>query len=252
MVATGGAKIYCEYIGRGPLLPLITGAIGDAGFYTSAADNLANGFTIVSYDRRCNSRSSGDRTTEMTVAQQACDAASIIKAMGADKAIVFGSSGGGIIGLELAAAKPEIIEFLLVHEFPVTELLPDLDAEKWRTFHDNIYTKYQHKSWQEALADFMAALVGLPNEPSELYERVKGNMDFFFKYEYRIFVRYVPDVERIKNNNILIVTAVGKDSNDAYYVQSTRALAKLGCEIIEFPGHHGASLYMPEEFAKAI
>ena len=37
----------------------------------------------------------------MTVAQQARDAASIIKAMGFDKAIVVGRSGGAIIGLEL-------------------------------------------------------------------------------------------------------------------------------------------------------
>ncbi|MGH9953144.1 MAG: alpha/beta fold hydrolase, partial [Nitrososphaeraceae archaeon] len=89
---------------------MITGAMGDAGFYTSTADNLANGFTIVSYDRRCNSRSTGDRTTDMTVAQQSRDAAAIIKAMGYDKAFVFGSSGGGIISLELAATRPEVID----------------------------------------------------------------------------------------------------------------------------------------------
>ena len=39
----------------------------------------------------------------MTIAQQARDATAIIKAIGNDKAIIFGSSGGGIISLELAA-----------------------------------------------------------------------------------------------------------------------------------------------------
>lgn len=38
----------------------------------------------------------------MTIAQQARDAAAIIKAIGNDKATIFGSSGGGIISLELA------------------------------------------------------------------------------------------------------------------------------------------------------
>jgi pimeloyl-ACP methyl ester carboxylesterase len=42
--------------------------------------------------------------------------------MGSDKAIIFGSSGGGIIGLELAAANPEVIDFLIIHEAPVIEL----------------------------------------------------------------------------------------------------------------------------------
>ena len=68
----------------------------------------------------------------MTIAQQALDAATIVKAMGNDKAIIFGSSGGGIIGLEFARrAKPEVIDFLIVHEPPVIELLPAPDAQKW-------------------------------------------------------------------------------------------------------------------------
>ncbi|HZD35657.1 MAG TPA: hypothetical protein VE130_10665 [Nitrososphaeraceae archaeon] len=63
-VITEGAEIYCERRGdSGPLLLLITGAMEDAGFYSSAADILADKFTVVSYDRRCNSRSSGDRLT---------------------------------------------------------------------------------------------------------------------------------------------------------------------------------------------
>src|SRR5918992_3536534 len=80
-VITEGADIYCERQGSGPLLLLIHGAMEDAGFYSSAADILAEKFTVVSYDRRYNSRSSGDRSAEMTVAQQARDAASIIRAM---------------------------------------------------------------------------------------------------------------------------------------------------------------------------
>ena len=50
------AEIYCEFRGNGPLLLLITGGMGDAGFYSSAADILADFFTVVSYDRRSNSR----------------------------------------------------------------------------------------------------------------------------------------------------------------------------------------------------
>ena len=80
------AEIYCERLGNGPLLLLIHGAMEDAGFYSSAADILAGKFTAVSYDRRCNSRSSGDRSADMTVTQQARDAASIINTMGFDKA----------------------------------------------------------------------------------------------------------------------------------------------------------------------
>jgi pimeloyl-ACP methyl ester carboxylesterase len=115
-VITEGAELYCEHRGSGPPLLLITGGMGDAGFYSSAADILANEFTVLNYDRRCNSRSTGDRSIYMTVSHQARDAAAIIKAMGIDKAIIFGSSGGGIIALELAVANPKMIDFLIVHE----------------------------------------------------------------------------------------------------------------------------------------
>ena len=101
---------------------------------TPTADILADTYTVVTYDRRCNSRSSGDRSAGMTVAQQARDSASIIMAMGFEKAVVLGRSGDAIIGLGLAVTRPEVIDFLIVHEAPVIELLPKADAEKWRSF----------------------------------------------------------------------------------------------------------------------
>jgi pimeloyl-ACP methyl ester carboxylesterase len=254
-VITEGAEVYCERRGNGPLLLLITGGMGDTGFYSSAADILANEFTVLNYDRRCNSRSTGDRSIDMTVAQQARDAAAIIKAMRHDKAIIFGSSGGGIIGLELAAAKPKVIDFLIVHEPPVIELLPAVDADKWRSFHHDIYMKNLLEGWQAALPEFTATLIGAPDIPfpPDLNERISGNMDFFFRHEYKAFAQYIPDVKRIRENKVKMVTAVGRDSDDSQYVQSTRALAsKLRCECIQFPGQHDVSFYMPQEFAKAI
>jgi pimeloyl-ACP methyl ester carboxylesterase len=254
-VINESGEIYCERRGNGPLLLLIHGAMEDAGFYSSAADIISGKFTTVSYDRRCNSRSSGDRSADMTVAQQARDAASIIDTMGFEKAIVIGRSGGAIIGLELAATRPELIDFLIVHEAPVIELLPESKAQRWRTFVDEIYTKSQREGWQNAQREFMSSLINVPDKPYPLHlnERLSGNVDFFFKHEFRAFYKYRPNIESIRNHNIKMVTATGKDSDDTYYVQATRALAaKLGCKNVEFPGHHDVSFWMPEEFANAI
>ena len=197
----------------------------------------------------------GDPTINMTIAQQALDAAAIIKVIGNDKAIVFGSSAGGIISLELAAVKPEVIDFLIVHEPPVIELLPAADAEKWRSYHYSIYMKSQREGWQAALVDFIATLIGAPDipYPQDLNERVSQNMDFFLKHEYKAFIQYIPDVKQFKENKVNMVTAVGRDSDDADFVQTTWALAsKLRCKCIEFPGQHDVSFYMPQEFSNAI
>ncbi|CAN5242418.1 hypothetical protein BH18THE2_BH18THE2_39360 [soil metagenome] len=78
-------------------------------------------------------------------------------------------------------------------------------------------------------------------------------MDYFFKHEYKAFIQYIPNVKRIRENKVNMVAAVGRDSTDAYYVQSTLALAsKLHCECIEFPDQQDISFYMPEEFAKTV
>jgi pimeloyl-ACP methyl ester carboxylesterase len=254
-VISEGAELYCERRGSGPLLLLITGGMGDAGFYSSAADILANVFTVLNYYRRCNSRRTGNRSIDMTVAQQARDVVAIIKAMGSDKAIIFGSSGSGIIGFELAAANPEVIDFLIIHEAPVIELLPAADAEKWRSFHYDIYMKSLSEGWEAALVDFMASLIDAPDIPfpPDLNERVSQNMDFFFKHEYKAFIQYIPNVKRIRENKVNMVAAIGRDSDDAHYVQSTRVLAsRLHCKCIEFPGQHDVSFYMPKEFANSI
>jgi pimeloyl-ACP methyl ester carboxylesterase len=254
-VITEGAEIYYERRGNGPLLLLIHGAMEDAGFYSSAADLLAEKYTVVSYDRRCNSRSTGNRNIDMTVAQQARDVASIIKAMGFDKAIVVGRSGGAIVGLELASARPDLIDFLIVYEAPVIELLPEPEAQRWRTFVGEINKKSQREGWHAAQTEFMASLINVPDKPypPDLGERLSGNVDFFFKHEFKAFYKYQPNIESIINHNVKMVTATGRDSDDAYYVQATKALAaRVGCENVEFPGHHDVSFWMPGEFANAI
>jgi len=169
--------------------------------------------------------------------------------------IIIGRSGGAIIGLELATTMPEVIDFLIVYEAPVIEILSKSDAEKWRSFVNNIYRKSQHEASHAAQTEFMESLINVPNSPlpPDLNDRISGNVAFFFDHEFRSFFGYMPNIEIIRKNSINMVTAVGQESNDAYYVQATKVLAnKLGCEILEFPGHHDLSLWMPKEFANAI
>ncbi|HKO64391.1 MAG TPA: alpha/beta hydrolase [Candidatus Nitrosocosmicus sp.] len=249
------AEIYCERRGNGTPLLLIHGAMEDAGFYSSTADILSDKFKVVTYDRRCNSRSLGDRSADMLMAQQARDAASIIETIGDGKAIVVGRSGGAIIGLELATSRPELINSLIVHEPPLIELLNEPESQIWRSFVKEVYNKSLNEGSEVAQIQFMKSLVNVPASPypPDLNERLSGNVDFFFKHEFRTFFGYMPKIDAIKNNKVNIVTATGIESNDAYYVKATRALAaELGCSSVEFPGHHDVCFWMPKEFASAI
>lgn len=55
-------------------MKLIHGTMEDTGYYSSAADIPADKYTVVPYDRQCNSRSPGDPNIDVTVRQHVRDA----------------------------------------------------------------------------------------------------------------------------------------------------------------------------------
>src|SRR5215475_15198872 len=97
-VVSNGARLYYERQGAGQPIFFIAGSTGDAGNFTRTAALLADEFTVVTYDRRGNSRSERPKGwTTTSVAEQADDAAGIIQALGLAPAVVFGASAGGPI-----------------------------------------------------------------------------------------------------------------------------------------------------------
>ncbi|MGV9778777.1 alpha/beta fold hydrolase [Streptosporangium sp. NPDC003464] len=126
-----GAELYYEVRGSGPVLLLICGGIYDAAGYTGLAERLAGRYTVVTYDRRGNSRSPLAGAPErQSIEVHGDDAYRVLTAVGVtadEPAYVFGNSSGAVIGLELAARHPEQVRALVAHEPPVLGLLPDRD-----------------------------------------------------------------------------------------------------------------------------
>lgn len=121
-----GADLYFERRGSGPALLLIVGGGGDCGYYDGLAEVLAAEFTVLSYDRRGNSRSRlHGSPAPVAMAQQSADALAVLDAAGISSALVFGNSGGASIALDLAARHPDRVEAAVAHEPPVPAVLPD-------------------------------------------------------------------------------------------------------------------------------
>ncbi len=57
LIEANDATLYYERRGSGPTVLFISGATGDAGAWTEVANILAEESTVVTYDRRANSRS---------------------------------------------------------------------------------------------------------------------------------------------------------------------------------------------------
>ena len=103
-----GTSLYYELSGSGPLLLVVQGGAGGAEGAAGLARQLADAFTVVSYDRRGFSRSPLDGPADAAgnIAQHADDAGRLLAALTDEPAFVFGSSIGALIGLDLASRHP--------------------------------------------------------------------------------------------------------------------------------------------------
>jgi pimeloyl-ACP methyl ester carboxylesterase len=93
VVVVNGTTLYYERTGTGPSVLFIIGTTGDAGHFAQVAARLADEFTVVTYDRRGNSRSPRPAGwTQTSVPEQAEDAAALIQALQLAPLAVFAAS----------------------------------------------------------------------------------------------------------------------------------------------------------------
>ncbi|MEV4613746.1 alpha/beta hydrolase [Kitasatospora sp. NPDC049258] len=123
-IGVNGVSLYYEGRGTGPGVVLVHGSWGDADSWARVAPGLAGRCRVVAYDRRGHSRSA-DPPGQGSVHQDVADLAALIEELGLAPAFVCGNSYGGLVALRLAAARPELVRGLAVHEPPGLALLRD-------------------------------------------------------------------------------------------------------------------------------
>ncbi len=107
-------SLFVKVIGRGYPLLLMHG--GPSLDHTSLLplESLADRFTLVFYDHRCNGRSDGAEVTSMTWENLTADADALRQALGFDKWAVLGHSFGGNVALEYALRYPQSLSHLIL------------------------------------------------------------------------------------------------------------------------------------------
>src|SRR5215470_11234921 len=112
------AQLYYEVSGSGPLLLLIPGASGTGESFRPLASHLVSYYQVVTYDRRGFSRSSlaGPQDDEHRIVTDADDVRRLIEHMTNQPVIVFGSSSGAIVALEVISSSPEQVQIVVAHE----------------------------------------------------------------------------------------------------------------------------------------
>jgi pimeloyl-ACP methyl ester carboxylesterase len=271
-----GATLYYEVRGAGPVLLLICGGVYDAAGYAGLAQRLADGYTVVTYDRRGNSRSPlAGPPTPQRIEEHAEDARCILAAVGAGPALVFGNSSGASIGLDLVARHPELVRVLVAHEPPVFDLLDDRDH--FAALMSEVEQAYARDGAGAAGAVFGAGMhmrsgsdsddageaeripggaeasTELDPELAAMMGRMPANMEFFIGYEVPPFGRFSPDLAALRAAGTRIVPAVGADSAGEPPHRCGLVLAdQLGTKAAVFPGDHGGFGSRVDEFAAQL
>jgi proline iminopeptidase len=107
-------SLFVKVIGQGYPLLLMHGGPGLDHTSLLPLQPLADQFTLVFYDQRCNGRSDGGEVTSMTFENLTADAEALRQALGFDQWAVLGQSFGGNVALEYALRYPQSLSHLVL------------------------------------------------------------------------------------------------------------------------------------------
>jgi proline-specific peptidase len=113
-VAIRDVSLFVELVGRGYPLLLMHGGPGADHWTLRPFRRLADRFTLVFYDHRCNGRSEGAPVSSMTWDNLTADADALRQKLGFEKWAVLGHSFGGHVALEYALRYPESLSHLVL------------------------------------------------------------------------------------------------------------------------------------------
>lgn len=251
---------------------LLAGSPMDASGFTT----LATYFTdrpVVTYDPRGVGRSvRTDHARDLSPDDHADDLRDLITALDCGAVDLFGSSGGAINALVLAARRPGHVRTLVAHEPPAVQVLPD--REQLLAANHDIHQTYQRRGMGPAMAKFISltSRAGpLPesyaDEPDPdpaafgLSSEDDGSRDDPLLGKSMLTVPgYELDFDALAVSPSRIVIAAGQESEGQMTARAAAAIAeRLGLELAVFPSHHagftGGEFGMhgdPGGFAKAL
>lgn len=257
LIDIGGTRLYHEVYGEGPPLLCIPDGRGDAGAWAHTTPHLTPHFTVVCYDRRGFSRSDKPDGAP-SLADHADDAVSLLQVLSLYPAAVVGQSSGALIAADLVATHPGAVRSAVLFEPPLFGIVPG-NEDVIARFRTLVEEKMRSGGPRVAMEAFMRANVGddayeafRASDP-EMLERCLDNGANFFAVELPAAAGFSPNVAAMKSSRVPVTVALGSDNRDTWYGKAASWLAeRIGSDVVETPGGHGAAVTHPVEFAEMV
>jgi pimeloyl-ACP methyl ester carboxylesterase len=254
-VVANGTTLYYERQGNGPCVLFVAGSTGDAGNFSRAAALLADEFTVVTYDRRGNSRSpSPSGWTTTSVGEQADDAAALINKLNLIPVIVFGASVGGLIALDLVIRYPKLVRGCVLQEPSIFFVLPDPTAE----------LSARRAILTEGLGlggprEAVKALMRYLNDddvfsaiPADILERMLSNAETIISIEVPGFAGWRLQTADLQTLKVPMALLVASDTLPIYKAVTAWLAKQIRVQPVTVPGRHGFYYYHPQDLANVL
>ena len=259
-ITANGTTLYYELRGDGPPLMFISGGPGDAGFWPEVADALADEYTVLSYDRRGNSRSPRpENWTEAPMDEQADDAAALLEALGLAPAVVHGHSAGGIILANLALRRPDVLRAAVFHE-PAFMVTPGAQ-ETFGALQERLGAAMAQGGLSGAMEMFLRWAdgdAGYESLDPDFRERMLGDGEVLFGIEMRSALSTMPTADQLASIEVPCAVVAGSENRDPAathhwaYEAAQWAAEALDAPLVEMPGAHGSMITHPEAFVTTM
>lgn len=191
------------------------------------------------------------------MARHADDAAKLLEDVSAIPAHVVGASIGALIGLHLAARRPELVTTLVAHEPPMTTVVTDDERE---AAMDEIAALAREDV--VAAIQRLASLTGGDRDSIEDGARpatpvgdTRANLHRFFEHDFpavRASALTMDDVAAAARTTRVIPTGGSLSQGQWEYRCAERLAQRLDREIIDLPGGHNGLVSHPRGSGNAL
>lgn len=260
ILSVPGARLYYHTVGSGPVLVMIPGASGTADVFQGIAAHLAPYFTVVTYDRRGFFRSQLDGLQDYAqrLETDTADVERLITHLSSEPAIVFGTSSGAVVALQLLTKYPGVVRRLFAFEPAAVGLLSD--GKEWIDFFSGVYDLYREHGIDAALEKFRKRT--FPPSDREIMARamdpkngshIVTNATYWFEHELRQYTDVPLDLDAIAARKERLTLLAGVESREYPTYRVNAELAKrLRLDLIELPGGHVGYAVHPKEFTQEL
>lgn len=256
-LSTNGAELEFETIGTGEPLVLIHGSlIGEAFAPLLKERTLTSHYQVTSYHRR-GFLGSSRHTGPCSIAQQAADAAAVIRHVAGGRAHVAGHSYGAVTALQLALDTPDAVNSLMLLEPP----LPVPSAEAFFAHLPAVAGLFAAGDKVGAVDAFAKLVIGDDYHASidpalgpGWFERSVADVDTFFEVEVPALVEWQITGEVAARISQPVLAVVGSDS-DQFFAEGYQLLQEWlpQAEAFTLPGAtHGLQMQNPRGMAEAL